>query len=191
LIEQLDKNGYDVSEYKEFSINEIDAMLTNNCLDILVNNPDNTKKTYVTWLLSGKVKHTNVENIARDLFEIEGTLTKKDTLVIVSNEPANKTIEAKIKYLYDHDGIFIVYYYLRQLQFNVLTHSLVPECSVMKDSEVEEFKKKYNVKHLAQLPEISRFDPMAQALHLRPGQVCKIIRPSPTAITNNYYRICV
>lgn len=191
LIENLENNGYDVSEYKEFSINEIDTMLSNNCLDILVNNPDNTRKTYITWLLSGKVKPANVENIARDLFEIEGTLNKTDTLIIVSNEPANEGIEAKIKYLYDREGIFIVYYYLRQLQFNILTHSLVPECRVMRDSEVDDFKKKYNIRHLAQLPEISRFDPMAQALQLRPGQVCKILRSSPTAIKNEYYRVCV
>lgn len=191
LIEHLENGGYDVSEYKEFSINEIDAMLNNNCLDMLVHSPENTKKTYVTWFLSGKAKPSNIENTARELFDVEGTLTRSDTLVIIANEPANKGIEAKIKYLYDRDGIFIVYYYLRQLQFNILTHSLVPECKVMKDSEVEDFKKKYNIKHLAKLPEISRFDPMAQALQLRPGQVCKILRSSPTAIKNEYYRICV
>ena len=40
------------------------------------------------------------------------------------------------------------------------------------------------------MPQISRYDPVAQAIGLRPGQICKITRPSKTAITSNYYRIC-
>ena len=43
----------------------------------------------------------------------------------------------------------------------------------------------------SQWPEISRFDPVAQAIGLRPKQVCKIIRSSETSITNEYYRICI
>ena len=42
-----------------------------------------------------------------------------------------------------------------------------------------------------QLPEISRFDPVAQAIGMRPGNICEIIRPSKTAIYAPYYRICV
>jgi DNA-directed RNA polymerase subunit H (RpoH/RPB5) len=42
-----------------------------------------------------------------------------------------------------------------------------------------------------QFPDISRFDPVAQIIGIRPGQVCEIIRPSKTAISAYYYRICV
>ena len=41
-----------------------------------------------------------------------------------------------------------------------------------------------------QFPDISRFDPVAQVIGIRPGQVCEILRPSKTAITAPYYRIC-
>ena len=43
----------------------------------------------------------------------------------------------------------------------------------------------------SQLPEISRYDPVALVIGLRPGEVCKIIRPSPTAITTEYFRLCI
>ena len=43
---------------------------------------------------------------------------------------------------------------------------------------------------MSQFPEISRFDPVAQALGMRPTQLCEIKRPSPTAIVTNYYRYC-
>ena len=42
-----------------------------------------------------------------------------------------------------------------------------------------------------QFPIISRFDPVAQSIGIRPGQVCEIIRPSKTAIIAPYYRVCV
>jgi len=31
---------------------------------------------------------------------------------------------------------------------------------------------------------------VAQAIGLRPNEVVEIIRPSPTAITSKYYRLC-
>jgi DNA-directed RNA polymerase subunit H (RpoH/RPB5) len=40
-------------------------------------------------------------------------------------------------------------------------------------------------------PDISRFDPVARAIGIRPGDVCHIIRPSKTAIEADYYRICI
>jgi DNA-directed RNA polymerase subunit H (RpoH/RPB5) len=58
-------------------------------------------------------------------------------------------------------------------------------------SDLEKVKQKYNLKNLSQLPEISRFDPVALLINLRPGQVCKIERPSITSIKTDYYRVCV
>ena len=50
--------------------------------------------------------------------------------------------------------------------------------------------KRYNITDKVQFPNISRFDPVARAIGLRPGQVCGITRPSKTSIESNYYRIC-
>ena len=61
----------------------------------------------------------------------------------------------------------------------------------MLDSEVEIMMKRYNIISKTQLPDISRFDPVARVIGLRPGQVCHIIRPSKTAIEANYYRVCI
>ena len=60
----------------------------------------------------------------------------------------------------------------------------------MTSIEVDEMKKKYNIRNDDELPEISRFDPIAQAIGIKPGQVCEITRPSKTAVETNYYRFC-
>ena len=56
--------------------------------------------------------------------------------------------------------------------------------------ETLEFYTKFNVNE-TQIPEISRFDPVARALCLRPKQICKITRFDKISYKNDYYRICV
>jgi DNA-directed RNA polymerase subunit H len=92
--------------------------------------------------------------------------------------------------IWEQDGIFIVIYNLDRLQFNILDHEYVPKHIILNDNEINEMKKRYNITKNTELPEISRYDPVAQAIGMRPGQICKIIRPSKTAITADYYRLC-
>jgi DNA-directed RNA polymerase subunit H (RpoH/RPB5) len=61
----------------------------------------------------------------------------------------------------------------------------------MNDEQIKEVMIRYNINDLNQFPDISRFDPVARAIGIRPGEVCHIIRPSKTSIKTNYYRICV
>jgi len=41
------------------------------------------------------------------------------------------------------------------------------------------------------MPQISRFDPVACAIFLRPGDVCKIIRYDKISFENEFYRVCI
>lgn len=191
IIEYIRNLGYDTADYAEFSINEIDAMNTNNQLDMLVSRPDDAK-IYIKYLLNIKqLKKDYLDQLVEDLYDIESVLEKKDTMVIITNEEPNDTIRQRIKYLYDHSGIFIVLHYIKRLQFNILTHSLVPAATILKEEEMELLKIQYNLKTFMELPEISRFDPQALALCLRPKQVIQIERKSDTALEYKYYRVCV
>lgn len=192
LIEQLDNLQYNISEHMDFSINEIDAMNNNNQLDMTIKHRTDDKKVYIKYYLTSKqINRANLDNIIDDLYHIDTVLTKKDTLIIIIEEEPNETIINKIKYLYDHDGIYIVIHNINRLQYNILNHTYVPKCQILGDNEVDELKKKYNIMSLKQLPEISRFDPQALIMCLRPGQICKFERESSTALNYDYYRICV
>ena len=72
-----------------------------------------------------------------------------------------------------------------------MKHKLVPPHRVLNNAEVLVIKRRYNVMDDEQFPIISRLDPVAQAIGIRPGRVCEIIRPSKTAISAPYYRICI
>jgi len=192
IVEIMESLKYDVSDYNSFSINEIDTMYRNAQMDMLLTQPESNKKVYVKYYLAAKqLRKQNLDDIIEDLFVIEGVLTKNDTLIIITEDEPNDTIQTRVKYLYDHDGIFVVIHSIKRLQYNILKHRLVPECAILQSNEVDELKKKYNIHALSQLPEISRFDPQALAMCLRPGEVCKFMRTSITAMDSEYYRVCI
>ena len=62
---------------------------------------------------------------------------------------------------------------------------------VLNEKEEIDFMKKYQIRDKSQIPEISRFDPQALVVGVRPGNICYIQRPSITALTTDYYRVCV
>ena len=196
ILELLEAQDYNVEDYLGFSINEIDAMLTNSQLDMLMSHKTNGKKVYVKYYFTTKqttrqIKPQTLDDIIEDLYTIEEILTKNDTLIIIIDDEPNDTILNKMRYLYDHDGIFVVIHNIKRLQFNILNHALVPKMTVLDEAETSEVMKKYNLKDKTQIPEISRFDPQALAIGVRPGQICGIDRESVTALTYKYYRVCV
>ena len=192
LIDQFDNLDYDISNFSEFSINEIDAMNNNDQLDMTISHRKTDAKLYVKHYFNSKqINRANLDNVIEDLYNIDNILNKKDTLVVIIDDEPNDTIVTRIRYLHDHDGIFVIIHNINRLQYNILNHSFVPKCTILGDTEVVELKKRYNILSNKQLPEISRFDPQALVMCMRPGQICKFNRDSSTAMFYDYYRICV
>ena len=194
LLETLNHQGYDVSHYNNFSMNELHSMLKNEELDIFLEKSD--KKVLVkfyelTGLTSKMLRQTNIDKMIEQYFEVEEKLSSKDDLIIILNDDPNDTIDNIVKHVFENKGIYINVISLKRLQFNVLKHELVPEHVILNDEEKSKFLEKYNIKYLSEIPEISRFDAVSKAVCMRPEQVCKITRPSKTAIEGTYYRICV
>ena len=196
LLEQLGTQGYEIADYAGFSVNEVNTMKLNNQLDMLLTVKDNkekgesVRKTYVRFYLTKALRPANLQEMIDDLFNVEEILTKNDTLFIVVKDEVNDTLVSKIRHIWESDKIFIVIQPLKRLQYNILNHVLVPTHRIMSNNEILKIKERYNIMSDAQFPDISRFDPVAQAIGIRPGQVCEIIRPSKTAISAPYYRIC-
>ena len=196
ILDLLSMRDFNTDEYRGFSINEIYAMVSNSQLDMLLTNDETKRKVYVKYYFTDKqssrqIRPNTLNDIVEELYYIENVLEKPDTLVIIIDDEPNDSIKERIRYLFDHDGIFVILHNIKRLQFNLLEHSLVPEVDVLSEPERLAVFKKFNIQDGSQLPEIDRFDPMALALCMRPGQVCRIVRTSPTALEHYYYRICV
>jgi DNA-directed RNA polymerase subunit H (RpoH/RPB5) len=192
ILALAEYRGFDTSGYNEFSINEIDTLYKNSQLDMLVENEETGKKSFIKFYLDLKqLRPQNLDTIIEDLFLVDSVITNKDNLIIIVDDEPNDTIVAKVKYLFDRNGIFVVIHNIQRLQYNILLHELVPIINILDEKEVVAFKKRFNVLSNSQLPEISRFDPQALAVAMRPGDICKFTRFSPTALKTAYYRVCV
>jgi len=208
LLNLMKKQLYNTSEYEGFSVNEINTMKTNNQLDMILEKNEtnetqitgeiyqddgnsNRKKIYIKYYLSKSLRPNNLQEMIDDLFIVEEALTKEDTLLVVVKDEVNETLINYVKHIWESEKIFIILQPLQRLQFNILEHIYVPLHKVLSEAEKINIKNKYNIMNDTEFPELSRFDPVAQAIGIRPGQVCKITRSSKTAIEAPYYRICI
>jgi DNA-directed RNA polymerase subunit H (RpoH/RPB5) len=197
LLDLMGMQGYNIYDYEGFSVNEVNTMKVNNQLDMILEKNDEDvdlkrkPKIYIRYYLAKSLRPQNLQEMIDDLFNVEEVLSKHDTLFIVVKDEVNDTLINALKHIWEQEKIFIVIQNLKRLQFNILKHVLVPPHRILNSAEVLTIKKRYNVMNDGQFPDISRFDPVAQAIGIRPGQVCEIIRPSKTAISAPYYRMCM
>jgi DNA-directed RNA polymerase subunit H (RpoH/RPB5) len=196
IIEQLAMQGYNTSDHELFSADEINIMNKNNQLDMLLEKRgteehNNGNKIYVKYALDKTLRPKTLQDVIDDLFYTEGILSKEDTLFVVLNgNSVNDTMVNFICDLWETDKIFVILQPIIRLTFNVLNHTLVAPHRILSKSEKISIMTKYNIMNDGEFPQISRTDPVATAIGIRPGEVCEILRPSKTAIIGIYYRIC-
>ena len=196
LLEILKDRGYSVDDYTDFSVTEVQAMYNNKELDMLLehstqkNSNDENKKLYVKYHLTTRLGSSHIYDYVDDLFDIEEVLTSEDDLIIISKDKTNQTIRDLVEQLFIKDKKFVNIYNFHDYLFNVLDHEMQPTFRILNNDEKQEIMKRYNIVKDKEFPDVSRFDPVSQAIGVRPGQLIEITRSSPTAVKSLYYRIC-
>ena len=108
LLSLMDKQGYYVTDYNGFSVNEVNTMKINNQLDMILDTAGNreptpneeNRKIYIRYYLAKSLRPANLQEIIDDLFNIEEILTKKDTLFIVVKDEVNETLTNTLKHIW-------------------------------------------------------------------------------------------
>ena len=190
IIDLLEAQKYDVSQYKDFGINEVNTLIQTKQMDMLLKKTTMDKSVYVKYHLAKSLRPVNIYEYIEDLFTLEEVLQKKDDLIVIMKDEPNDTIRKTLTDIWEKDGIFIIVLNIKRLQYNILKHQLVPEHIVLSQEEAAAIKQKYNIHDDSQIPDISRFSPVSQVIGIRPGELCRIYRPSKTAIKAEFYRIC-
>jgi DNA-directed RNA polymerase subunit H (RpoH/RPB5) len=190
ILEILKTQDYNVSDYEGSGINEVNSMNKSNQLDMLLSKNDNSKKVYIKYHSAKTLSHSNITQYIDDLFNIDNILKKQDDLVIIMKDEPNESLVKVLKNIWEKEHNFIIVFNIKRLQYNILKHELVPPHVVLTQEEAKEVKTKFNITDDSQIPDISRFGPVAQAICIRPGELCKITRSSRSAIKSEFYRIC-
>ena len=207
ILQLLKTQGYDTDAYEGFTL---ESLSNEQKLDMLLKMTSPQKRVFVKFHLMPKPLHAEeIQHYVDELFtsaaesaaESASTLqfTSTDDFIMLVQEEPSESIKKKIIKIWRQQNIYVNIIAIKRLQFNVTTHQMVPLHEILNAQETAEFLQKYlhgvDVSEYARLqellPEISLFDPVAQAIGLRPGQICRITRPSPTALSTMYYRVCV
>ena len=90
------------SAYKDLGIEDVNSMYKSGQLDMLLNNADSNKKTYVKFHHDKDGKLTAVtskklDEYIEDLFITENILTPDDNLIIITKDGANDTMISILK----------------------------------------------------------------------------------------------
>ena len=192
ILAILENQGFLVDDYKKFSINEINSMSITNQLDMYIETNEITeKKCYIKYSLDKSLRPNNIHEIVEDLFTLEKILEPKDDLIIIVKDKPNDSLINTVRDIWEQENINIIIFGIQHLLFNILEHSYVPKHRVISKEEQLALFERLNITTPEELPEISRFDPVAKAIGLRPEQICHIERKSPTAFKADFYRYCV
>ena len=148
-----------------------------------------SNKAFIHYQLKSKL---SIHKVVASLYDEESSpLTPEDDLIIIYKAEPNDTLKAEIDEVWNRLGIYVTVLYIKRLQFNILNHVAVPPHRVLSEKERDDLFERYNIKTNADLPVISRYDPVASVHCMRPGQVCEIKRKSKTAVMSLTYRVCV
>jgi DNA-directed RNA polymerase subunit H (RpoH/RPB5) len=202
LLKMLKTRKMDVSAYENFNQDELKKMLHQSLieksfinpdvgpLDMILKNRHNTT-TYVKYRLD-KIKTARaIESFIDQIYKTQ--LKPEDNLILIAHEKINipgSSFETMLNNFYNQKGYFVQIISLNQLLINIVDHRDVPKHEVITEEEKNELLEKYHIKE-SNLPNILREDAMAIYLGLTPGEVVRILRPSPTSGTYETYRICV
>ena len=208
ILDLLERRGYNVEPYRKFVgpdlLTLVDSTVSEYGLRIdVVSRSDSSKHAIVDYRFDGIKQSISQGSLLKTLLapqipdpKMLHNISPETTEVIILYLPKTMTEESEP---YDKCALEawmthklkIQFYPIQRLVYNPLEHMLQPKFEIVPDEEVPELLKKHYARSKTQFPFI-RFhtDMAARCLGLVPGQVVKIIRPSPSAGTYELYRVC-
>lgn len=199
ILKNLKTIGYDTSPFEHTSFDNIRNFFhhkQSNLLNMTLHkshnkdNPEDLRVFVHFHLTSNTIKSANIYDII-DIYKIQHDMKNEESIIVVTINDINQTMIKLLAQVLATDFVFLSVFSLDELQYSVLEHTYVPKHIPMDESQKSEISLKFNIRNDSEFPQISRFDPVAKTILLRPGQLCKIIRPSKTTIYDqNYYRLC-
>ena len=198
IVEMLELRGYDVSQYKNFSINEIEAMFKASekkttaqlgSLDMTVINSLGGR-LHIKYLLASKLRSANFKSLIDEM--LDTVLQSGEELIFILKDSVNNmdTFDSMLEGYLTTSNVFIQIFSLDNLLFNITKHELVPKMRIMNPDESASVLERFSAKP-SQMPQILKSDPQAKFLGVRKGDMCEIIRPSETAGYSYTYRMCL
>ena len=192
ILNMLERRGYNVDMHRNYSLTEIKMMYSNNELDFMVKKQDESKKCYIKYHICKKCRCNDLKKIILNIYG--DVLDEHDELIVICKENiritnAKDNFKVILNHFWNKHKYYVSLFQIEALMIDITEHDLVPKHVIIEEDEISRLLKKHNIT-IDNLPSISRFDPVAKVIGLKPGNVCKIIRTSFTTGETLYYRLC-
>lgn len=186
MLELLDDRKYDLDDsYRIDDIFQFYNLLKEKQIEIFCKHKEDTSKhIYIRFFTEGK----NFQK--KDLISIvqgalENTENPNLNIILVLEDKPNSTV---LKEMGRNEFKNVEIFTLKSLSINITKHSFVPKHVLLNDEELKKLLNTYQCTK-SQLPRIDKKDPVACYYGMKPGDVCRIERPSETTGTYYYYRL--
>jgi DNA-directed RNA polymerase subunit H (RpoH/RPB5) len=201
ILSVLAARGYNTKPYEKFGPIEIAAMAAAASTPAgagafrmdLERQAEPIRKCRVIYSLD-RVKNKIKPFLDRllDTEENSDAVNPTDTeLVVMLIEPVAETFHVAALNIFASKKLRVNFFQAHTIVNNPMEHVLQPKFEVMPKSEQAEFLKTNMIKSVGNLPQIKfHEDIVARVMGLLPGDIVKIIRPSPSAGEYISYRIC-
>jgi len=191
----LEYRGYDISNISPFT-----TFTGTDKLDKLSINLSKNGKELIQVHYEVESTRTNHKKLTKRIEDIISKLESPDkskdlTIIFLVRDGMTPSVKEAIRLLSEKYGVFIQIFPIRNLMYNCTKHKSVPQHIRITKTEYEvylqDFLDSLHIESLENLPKIFDTDPVAMFIGLRPGEMCKIIRPSMSAGEHIVYRYCV
>jgi DNA-directed RNA polymerase subunit H (RpoH/RPB5) len=202
VLDILEERGYDTAPYRNIAPDQIIALAETSGartpLDIVVkkraDGPAPCERAVVIYQISDRAIRGRLgTTFFRDLFDVDVggiTVTKKDDVIVLINEPYNEAFDKAALQLWQTDKARLVFFHIKQVVVHPGRHILVPPHRKLTPDEAKDEMTRLHVSEKTQLPLIKHHDIQSRVMGLVPGDVVEILRPSATAGISRFLRIC-
>ena len=192
LLDILEERGYNVEKYRKFSPAEATAAVTAlPSLSFKVYNKDN-KLCDVRY---ANISRQKLDKFFDDIEDDESENTEVIIMMIVPVSDAHHMVALKqyikLKESGEKRKLRVSFFSIDTLVVNPLKHVLVPKHEILPPEQHAELMQSMYITAKSKFPEIKfHVDPIARCIGAVPGDIVKIIRPSPSAGESVIYRVC-
>jgi len=150
---------------------------------------------FVKWILYIKIKpnlikdtidEIRTQNFAQETAEDGVKSYTPHKIILVSKAKSNTNITKIFK---DKEFRGTELFWLNSIVFNITKHMFVPKHELMSEEDVKQLMTELYISNKYNLPVMLKSDPMTRYLNLNTGDVCKIVRYSPTSGQYYTYRV--
>ena len=194
ILRMMSDRGYDVTPYSKFGPDEIAKLMNKDkALEMeLFHKNDTEKKAFILYRFT-RIKQS-LQTLIRSILDPEemNIDPTKAEVVVVTMEQIVDTFHAASLEAWSNSGLKINFFWMPSMVNYPIDHVLQPKFEIVPKEEHADLLKRFYSKKASQFPMIRyHADMVARCLGLVPGDIVKIIRPSPSAGEYELYRTCV